>query len=45
MNEAVTWSFLPKAQAELFGGGDRALELANPISSELNRMRPSLLPD
>jgi phenylalanyl-tRNA synthetase beta chain len=44
MNEAVTWSFLPKAQAELFGGGDRALELANPISSELTDMRPSLLP-
>ncbi|MGQ7790988.1 phenylalanine--tRNA ligase subunit beta [Faunimonas sp. B44] len=44
-NEAVTWSFLPKAQAELFGGGQHALELANPISSELSDMRPSLLPN
>jgi phenylalanyl-tRNA synthetase beta chain len=42
--EAVTWSFVPRAQAQLFGGGDDALELANPISSELTSMRPSLLP-
>ena len=33
-DEAVTWSFLPKAQAELFGGGGGELELANPISTE-----------
>jgi len=45
MNEAVTWSFLPKAQAELFGGGARELEIANPISTELSDMRPSLLPN
>jgi phenylalanyl-tRNA synthetase beta chain len=45
MNEAVTWSFVPKSQAELFGGGQHALELANPISSELSDMRPSLLPN
>jgi phenylalanyl-tRNA synthetase beta chain len=45
MSEAVTWSFLPKAQAELFGGGSPALELANPISTELSDMRPSLLPN
>ena len=45
MNEAMTWSFLPKLQAELFGGGDRSLELANPISTELSDMRPSLLPN
>jgi phenylalanyl-tRNA synthetase beta chain len=44
LNEAVTWSFLPRAQAELFGGGQRELQLANPISSELSDMRPSLLP-
>jgi phenylalanyl-tRNA synthetase beta chain len=44
MNEAVTWSFVPKAHAELFGGGARELELANPISTELSDMRPSLLP-
>ena len=46
-NEAVTWSFLPEAQARLFGNGqrNRALVLANPISSELSDMRPSLLPN
>ncbi|MGF7158941.1 phenylalanyl-tRNA synthetase beta chain [Rhodoligotrophos appendicifer] len=44
LNEAVTWSFVSKRQAELFGGGQPALELANPISSELSDMRPSLLP-
>jgi phenylalanyl-tRNA synthetase beta chain len=43
--EAVTWSFLPQDQAELFGGGQDALKLANPISSELSDMRPSLLPN
>ena len=43
MNEAMTWSFLPKEQAELFGGGEQTLALANPISSELSDMRPSLL--
>jgi phenylalanyl-tRNA synthetase beta chain len=45
MNEAMTWSFLPKANAELFGGGAEALALANPISTELSDMRPSLLPN
>lgn len=44
MVEAVTWSFLPRAQARLFGGGSDALELANPISTDLSSMRPSLLP-
>ena len=42
-NEAVTWSFLSAAHAELFGGGQPELKLANPISSELTDMRPSLL--
>jgi phenylalanyl-tRNA synthetase beta chain len=41
--EAVTWSFMPKAHAELFGGGDEALTIANPVASELNQMRPSVL--
>ena len=43
--EAVTWSFMPKAHAELFGGGDDALTIANPVASELNQMRPSILPN
>ena len=42
--EAVTWSFLPRAQAAHFGGGTDDLELDNPISVELSSMRPSLLP-
>jgi phenylalanyl-tRNA synthetase beta chain len=44
MVEAVTWSFISKKQAELFGGGDPSLALANPIASDLSDMRPSLLP-
>ena len=42
--EAVTWSFIPRPDAERFGGGQPELELANPISSEMSVMRPSLLP-
>ena len=42
--EAVTWSFISKPQAELFGGGKPELALANPIASELSDMRPSLIP-
>jgi phenylalanyl-tRNA synthetase beta chain len=45
LNEAVTWSFLSEEQAVLFGGGQPELKLANPISSELSDMRPSLLPN
>src|SRR5262249_46728158 len=43
--EAVTFSFLPRAQAELFGGGSTELTLVNPISADLDVMRPSLLPN
>ena len=42
--EAITYSFTPRADAALFGGGDEALMLANPISSDLDAMRPSILP-
>ena len=42
--EAVTWSFISKPQAELFGGGQPELTLANPIAAELSDMRPSLIP-
>ncbi|WP_068083517.1 phenylalanine--tRNA ligase subunit beta [Polycladidibacter stylochi] len=44
MLEAVTWSFIAKDQAEIFGGGGADLSLANPISSDMSEMRPSLLP-
>ena len=45
MTEAVTFSFLPAAHAALFGGGDEALHLVNPISADLDVMRPSILPN
>ena len=41
----MTWAFLPEDHARLFGGGQPELKLANPISSELSDMRPSLLPN
>lgn len=41
--ETVTWSFMPKPFADLFGGGAAALTVANPVASELNQMRPSIL--
>jgi phenylalanyl-tRNA synthetase beta chain len=42
--EAVTWSFIGKKHAEMFGGGKPELALANPIAAELSDMRPSLIP-
>jgi phenylalanyl-tRNA synthetase beta chain len=44
LREAVTWSFVSKAAAELFGGGAPSLALANPIAADLSDMRPSLVP-
>jgi phenylalanyl-tRNA synthetase beta chain len=43
--EAVTWSFVAKAPAALFGGGAPELTLANPIAADLSDMRPSLVPN
>ncbi|MCB1530719.1 MAG: phenylalanine--tRNA ligase subunit beta [Rhodospirillales bacterium] len=45
MAESVTWSFLSKDLAAQFGANDNALTLSNPISSDLDQMRPSLLPN
>lgn len=45
MVEAKTWSFIPSAQAAMFGGNNPALTLLNPISADLDTMRPSLLPN
>ncbi|HYM31299.1 MAG TPA: phenylalanine--tRNA ligase subunit beta [Candidatus Cybelea sp.] len=42
--EAVTPSFVSRAHAELFGGGADALVLSNPMSSDLDTMRPCILP-
>ncbi len=43
-NECVTYSFIDQASAALFGTGGDDVALANPISSEMSHMRPSLLP-
>ena len=45
LNEAVTWSFLSSAVAGHFGGVPDELRLLNPISADLDVMRPSLLPN
>ena len=45
LNEAITWSFLPHAQADAFAEGNGGLwSLTNPISDDMKVMRPSLLP-
>ena len=43
-NETVHFSFIARDQAKLFGGGDDARQLANPIAADLDALRPSLLP-
>lgn len=44
LNEAVTWSFLPEADADHFAEGNGGLWLLdNPISEDMKAMRPSLL--
>lgn len=43
-NECVTYSFIDREAATLFGGGDDATMLQNPISADLSHMRPGLLP-
>ncbi|WP_171211719.1 phenylalanine--tRNA ligase subunit beta [Ruegeria sp. HKCCA5426] len=43
-NECVSYTFIDQTSAALFGGGDEATQLENPISSEMSHMRPGLLP-
>ena len=43
-NECVTYSFIDRAAAQLFGGGGDEVMLENPISADLSHMRPDLLP-
>jgi len=43
-HECVTYSFIDQRAAALFGGGDDAVRLENPISSEMTHLRPDLLP-
>jgi len=43
LSEAITWSFVLEAHAKAFDGGQENLALDNPISNDLNWMRPSAL--
>jgi phenylalanyl-tRNA synthetase beta chain len=43
-NETVHFSFVSRAQAALFGGGDAARQLSNPIAADLDALRPTPLP-
>jgi len=43
-NETISYSFIPRAHASLFGGGDDARQLENPIAAEMDALRPSPLP-
>ncbi|MGZ5923338.1 MAG: phenylalanine--tRNA ligase subunit beta [Rhizomicrobium sp.] len=43
-NETISFSFIPRAHARLFGGGDDARQVENPIASDLDALRPSVLP-
>jgi len=45
LHETMTWSFMNRALASLFGGGSDCLVVDNPVSSELDCMRPSILPN
>ncbi len=43
-NETISYSFIPRAHAKLFGGGDGARQIDNPIASDMDALRPSVLP-
>ena len=43
--ETISWSFLKRETAALFGGGAAELVLTNPIAADLDCMRPSALPN
>ena len=45
LTEAVTFSFMAQSNALLFDGGGEALKLVNPISNDLDCMRPSIIPN
>jgi len=45
MLEVCTWSFLAEDKSRRFGFTDPQLKLLNPISADLDAMRPGLLPN
>lgn len=44
LQECVTWSFMPSSKASLFGDIPDGLRIANPISADMDVMRPSIVP-
>ena len=44
-SEVITWSFLSNIRAELFSRGGSLIKLKNPISNDLDTLRPSLIPN
>ena len=45
LKEAVTYSFMSAKDAKFFNEGAELIEIANPISADLDVMRPSILPN
>ena len=43
-NETISYSFISRAHAALFGGGDAARQLENPIAADMDSLRPNVLP-
>ncbi len=44
-HEVITWSFMPSKQVELFAEVNQDMFIKNPISSDLDYMRPSIIPN
>jgi phenylalanyl-tRNA synthetase beta chain len=49
MNECISWSFMNAERADQFGAQNnqsvKQLKIVNPISQEMDQMRPSILPN
>lgn len=45
MSEVLTWSFMEDNKVNLFGKTNEYLYIQNPIISELNHMRPTIIPN
>lgn len=43
LNQAITWSFMDSKLAALFGS--KGVRISNPIASDLDEMRPTLVPN
>jgi phenylalanyl-tRNA synthetase beta chain len=43
LNEVISFSFMSEEKAKLFAGVDKFIKVANPISSDLGIMRPSII--